>query len=290
MTTPFASVIIPAHNEAATIDACLRSVLDDPRREDLDVVVVCNGCTDDTVKLAQAHGEPVRVLETDIPSKANALEMGRKATADGPRLYIDADVILSSGAVSATVAVLERDDIFAAAPTVILDGEGATRPMQLFLDVWKQAPYFSDNLVGTGFYGVSAAGQDRLGSFPPIVADDMFVVTRFRSDERAVARDATFTPLMSKRLRDLVSIEVRREAARDEFAEWAASTGATVHDEGGLRWLGDVARQPRSWPGLALFVGAKLLIRAKAARRRRSDDPQAWTRDDHARQSTASDS
>ncbi len=66
MTVPFASIIIPAHDESATIDACLTSLLDDPHCDDLDVLVVCNGCTDDTADRARAHGAPVRVLETGI--------------------------------------------------------------------------------------------------------------------------------------------------------------------------------------------------------------------------------
>ena len=43
-----ASVIIPAHNEAASIGRNLRALREGTRGGDLDVVVVCNGCTDRT--------------------------------------------------------------------------------------------------------------------------------------------------------------------------------------------------------------------------------------------------
>jgi len=279
----FASVIVPAHNEATTIEACLRSILDDERAGELDVIVVCNGCTDDTAERARRLGPPVRVLESDQASKAAALELGRTAAAPGPRLYIDADVVVSPGAISAVTDVLARPEVLAAAPRVRMDRPDATLPMRLFLDAWTRAPYFSANLIGAGFYGISEDGQRRMGPFPPIVADDMFALSRFRTDERAVADDATFSPLVSRRLRDLVRVEVRREAARREFADWAARTGAEVHHDIDRSWLSELARQPRRWPGLVTFVATKATIGALAAWRRRSDDPQAWSRDEHAR-------
>ena len=52
-------VIIPAHNEAAVIARCLDTLLEPPRPDRLDVVVVANGCTDDTADRARAFGPPV---------------------------------------------------------------------------------------------------------------------------------------------------------------------------------------------------------------------------------------
>ena len=47
------SVVIPAHDEEAVIERCLGTLLADARAGEVEVVVVCNGCTDDTA--ARAH-------------------------------------------------------------------------------------------------------------------------------------------------------------------------------------------------------------------------------------------
>ncbi|MEC7669161.1 MAG: glycosyltransferase, partial [Pseudomonadota bacterium] len=80
------SVIIPAHNEAAVIGRCLASVLaSDPVRF-LQVVVVANGCSDDTARLAQSYndqfaenGWELTVLDLPVGGKPNALNAGDAA-------------------------------------------------------------------------------------------------------------------------------------------------------------------------------------------------------------------
>ena len=61
---------------------------------ELDVVVVCNGCTDQTAELARSCGYQVRVVELASASKPAALRIGDAAALAFPRLYLDADVIL----------------------------------------------------------------------------------------------------------------------------------------------------------------------------------------------------
>ncbi|MGI9601941.1 MAG: glycosyltransferase [Acidimicrobiales bacterium] len=288
MSSALASVIVPAHNEATTIEGCLRSILDDTNADSLDVVVVCNGCTDDTADLARSVDQRVRVIESPQASKAAALELGRAAATAPTRMYIDADVVVSPDAITHVAETLDDPEIHAAAPRIEMASPDATLPMRLFLDVWLRAPYFADNLIGAGFYAVSAEGDRRMGSFPAIVADDMFALTRFRTDERAVARSASFSPLVSRRLRDLIDVEVRREAARHEFDQWARRTGADVYLTADTGWVRRLATDPRRWPGLAVFVPAKLIIRFRSNRRLRSVDPQQWSRDDHARAAAGS--
>ena len=80
------SIIIPAHNEAAVIGRCLEPLTHGARPGEFDVIVVCNGCRDATALEARRFGLSVRVIETDTPSKANALNLGDAAATGFPRL------------------------------------------------------------------------------------------------------------------------------------------------------------------------------------------------------------
>src|SRR5688572_30784401 len=72
---PQVSVIVPARNEVATIDACLDSVLGQDG-VDLEVLVVDNGSTDGTAERlkARAAADPrVVVLHNAVPSIPTSL-------------------------------------------------------------------------------------------------------------------------------------------------------------------------------------------------------------------------
>jgi len=60
---------------ARTLKALTRGALPD----ELDVVVVCNGCSDDTAAIARRFGELVRIIETALPNNAHALNLGDRA-------------------------------------------------------------------------------------------------------------------------------------------------------------------------------------------------------------------
>ena len=58
-----ASVVIPAHDEERGIARTLRSLEGGFAPGDLEIVVVCNGCTDRTAETVRATFPHVRVLE-----------------------------------------------------------------------------------------------------------------------------------------------------------------------------------------------------------------------------------
>ena len=51
------SVIIPANNEAGFIGPCLDALLAQDTTRAAEVIVAANGCTDDTVAIAQGYGD-----------------------------------------------------------------------------------------------------------------------------------------------------------------------------------------------------------------------------------------
>ncbi len=83
---PF-SVIIPAHNEEAVIARCLSSLLEGApsgTAEEVEVIVVCNGCDDHTAQVAREIAPRATVLEIPVASKVAALNAGDEEAAHFP--------------------------------------------------------------------------------------------------------------------------------------------------------------------------------------------------------------
>ena len=116
------SVIVPAHNEASVVGRALDSLLHEAEPGEFDVIVVCNGCTDDTADTARTRAG-VRVVEIQTASKVAALNAGDEHAQGFPRIYLDADIELSTESLR-----LVRDalaDNPAAAPLPIVDSSAA---------------------------------------------------------------------------------------------------------------------------------------------------------------------
>ena len=95
------SIVIPARNEAAVIARTLKGMVEGAAPDELDIIVVCNGCTDETATIARGFGPPVRVIETIVGSKNHALNVGDESARGFPRVYADADVLIPIDAIRA---------------------------------------------------------------------------------------------------------------------------------------------------------------------------------------------
>jgi len=105
-TEPSVSVLIPAHNEAGTIEHTLENVTKE-LPENGHILVIADNCADDTAVIAKAHGAEViqRTNEKDR-GKGFALDFGIKhLTQNKPDVVIivDADCLLDDGALQKLV-------------------------------------------------------------------------------------------------------------------------------------------------------------------------------------------
>src|ERR1700722_20184841 len=110
------SVVIPAHNEAAVIGRALSTLMAGAAPDELEVVVVCNGCQDDTAARAKVAAPDATVLEIAVPSKIAALNAGDEVAQHFPRFYLDADIEVDIAALRATADVLRAGPVACAAP------------------------------------------------------------------------------------------------------------------------------------------------------------------------------
>jgi glycosyltransferase involved in cell wall biosynthesis len=188
------TVIIPAHNEAAVIGQALAPLAEAVDAELVEIIVVCNGCSDQTSDIVRRDFPNVTCLETDIPSKTSALNLGEQVATQFPRIYMDADVVLKWDAMQMIAKVLESGNVLAAAPRFSMDFTGVSWMVKTYYDIWQRLPYIKEGMIGTGVFAISETGRQRFDKFPDIIADDGYVRALFKSHERTVVEQLELKP------------------------------------------------------------------------------------------------
>src|SRR5262245_54962863 len=143
-----ASVVIPAHNEATVIGRLLSALPSKTAAGDIQVVVACNGCTDNTADVARGYG--ATVVEGKHPSKIAALNAADEVAVAYPRLYIDADVLVTGKTVTDLIEALSDGDLLCAAPPSKMDLEGRAWPIRAYFRVWKSVMLAREGYIGSG--------------------------------------------------------------------------------------------------------------------------------------------
>ncbi|HET9160980.1 MAG TPA: glycosyltransferase family 2 protein [Caulobacteraceae bacterium] len=279
------SVIVPAHNEASVIQSGLKALTGGASPERLEVIVVCNGCTDQTAQLALAFAPIVQVIETDTPSKTHALNLGDQAARGFPRLYVDADVAMTFDDVLEVAAVLESGRAIAAAPaveTVFLDG--TARSVRGYYDVWMSLPYVQKGMVAAGAYALSQKGRERFGEFPKVIADDGYIRLLFKHGERIEAPKAISRVLAPKTIADLIKIKTRSRLGVLELAMRFPELHEQDHStKGHLPALLQLLAKPRLYHGLWAYFWVTAVSRIRAKQQARNLHAYVWERDHSSR-------
>lgn len=275
------TVIIPAHNESAVIGRLLNALQGVSDDRPAHVIVVCNGCTDDTAAVARAHPLEPEVLELPVGSKHLALLEGDRVATAYPRFYVDADVVITAGDIQLLAGELEKGAL-AVAPGRRLRLESSSRVVRSYYRLWQCLPAVRAGLFGRGVIGVSAEGGQRLEDRPEVMGDDLYVHSRFADEERTVVEAAVSQVFAPRTVTDLFQRRVRAAQGNRELRSSAVSdsddhTTATAS-------LTDVFSIVRSDPRRGLdamvFVGVTLFARS-AGRSRRA---KTWLRDESSRQ------
>ncbi|MFJ7590972.1 glycosyltransferase family 2 protein [Streptomyces sp. NPDC097617] len=315
------SIVIPAHNEGRVIGRLLDALLADTSETGPDIVVVCNGCTDDTARAAGGRGDRVRVVEVPTPSKHLALRVGDEHARGFPRLYVDADVVVGAADVRALVGALDRNpDLLAVAPGRDIPLAGCAWPVRAYYGVWQRLPAVREGLFGRGVIAVNEPGHARLAALPPLMADDLAASLAFGPGERRVVEEArvvvrpprTWSDLIRRRVRAATSSaeyerfqaarraearepargsapeqapESARESVSESVAESAPEPVSEQTARTGTADLRAVLRaRPALLPGVVVFVLAALAARRGSRKAIRDQDFSTWLRDESSRQ------
>lgn len=184
-------MIIPAHNEENTLPVLL-DALDDGCIAPEQIIVAANGCTDRTADVARARN--VRVTEIAVSSKVAALNAAERLTTVYPRIYVDADVVISGCHARLLARALQSGDVHLVGPRRELDMSLSSAAVRHYyrgsavVSGYDEVPF-----AGSGVFALSRSGRERFAEFPPLMADDAFVRSHFHPDETREVVDTVST-------------------------------------------------------------------------------------------------
>lgn len=239
------TIIIPAHNEEAVIGRTLAALSDVVSDGDVKVIVACNGCTDRTAEIARGF-VGVEVVEVSSASKTAGLRAGDARATDGPRIYLDADVLLTARAARDLNSALSHGDL-AGRPPHRFDTTGASWVVRRWYRIRQDLPSISGALWGAGCYAMSADGRERFKEFPDIVSDDLFVDRVFAGSKTTIVDTDPVVVTTPRRTADLVRI--LRRSYRTQREVQSPTAGLSPGQKG---QLSDLARLLRRDPSRTL--------------------------------------
>lgn len=190
---PSVSVILPVHNEARRIEAKVKNLLElDYPADRLELIVIGDGCTDDTLERAARAGRS-RVAVRPLPSrtgKAAALNAGLEYANGEIVVFTDAGILLDRGALVSLVGHFRHPAVGCVSGEDYVEGggnEGLYGRMELF--VRRQEARLHSIAGASGcFYGMRRA---LCRPFRPGMAPDFLsVLDAVRSGHRAVCEPA----------------------------------------------------------------------------------------------------
>lgn len=274
---------MPAYNEERVISRCLAHMLQDAQPGEFEIIVVCNGCQDATAARArefEAHG--VTVIETKIPSKTHALNVGDAAAINFPRLYVDADIQLSTHTIRRVIDLFQKDErVLLSAPRPYVDFSKSDARVRAFYRVWTKLPYFTEALVGSGVYAFSKEGRAHFGVFPDIIADDEYARRIVKADRRR-SSGGTFIISAPTSFESLIDVQTRARAGTYELEKNFPEL-KTCCTTSPRRTMKIIAKTPSMWLDAPIYLAVMFAGKLRAHKKLAGKAAHAWNRDETAR-------
>jgi biofilm PGA synthesis N-glycosyltransferase PgaC len=193
------TVLIAARNEAAAIGDTIRYLAGQDYPGPLRAVLVDNGSTDDTVRVARRAarkaGLRLQILTETTPGKSNALNRGLQSTTSPLVITVDADTLLHRSAVRLLVARLESgpSDVLAVAGNVQV--RNSRESIWTRLQAWdyllgiaavKRAQgLFQGTLVAQGAFSIyRTEALQAAGGWPDAIGEDIVLTWKMMQHGR----------------------------------------------------------------------------------------------------------
>ncbi|MCR9069029.1 MAG: glycosyltransferase [Rhodobacteraceae bacterium] len=253
-----ATILIPAHNEAAVIGRTLWYMSRGLDLGAMQVIVIANGCDDATAARARAALPQAQVIETATPGKCHALNLGyRSAMPDAPVICLDADLDVTAEALAELLAPIAAGRAQAACGQMDVDTSAVGGMVRAFYRGWRAHPYFTNGKFG-GLFALSAEAAAQVFPLPEITADDEYIRRSFDAGDIAFVPGCRFLARAPRTLSSLV--RVRRRSLRG--AREVTRMGKATPDRGRTRaMLSHALRVPADAIPVAVFLMVSAWVR-----------------------------
>ncbi|WP_209425026.1 glycosyltransferase [Pararhodobacter sp. SW119] len=262
------SVVIPAHDEANYIGACLEALLaQDAAAGPVEVIVAANGCSDATADIARSYAAAftarswqLQVLDLPQGGKPSALNAGDATASSAWRLYLDADIRCHPALLGQLRAALSVSEPLYATGRLEL-AQARSRITALYGSFWRRLPFLRGGAVGAGCYAVNAAGRERWDTFPPLIADDSYARLQFSPTERVEVPAPYYWPLAEGFLA-LVRVRRRQDAGMRQL--FAYHPELVAHEGKARLGPGELLRLILAVPsGFLVYAAVALAVRTR---------------------------
>jgi cellulose synthase/poly-beta-1,6-N-acetylglucosamine synthase-like glycosyltransferase len=271
------SIVIPAHNEASVVARTLQSILANKLDRPLQIIVVANGCTDETAAVVRRFDGQVELVETPVGSKTHALNLGDRVAKYDLRAYLDADIELSDNALQSVLDAFKDPTVRLAMPRAKHIYRGHNPFLAGYYNLWRSLPYVRKGAMGGGFYAIDKVLRSRFREFPALTADDKFMRNLAKPCERRVVEGCYATVTMPQTFVDLLKVKTRWTYGNLELAAVRPDLNGNDQNkhEGALGYL---AIRPWHWIHLPAFIFVYAYAQV-AARKRFAAKQAIWDRD-----------
>lgn len=280
--TPICSIVVPAYNEASVIKNTLESVSNGTQPNEFDIIVICNGCKDNTAKVARETAPHARVFELTKASKTNALNKGIQLATAYPVIFLDADIQTTAQAIRNLVHHLNWSGKALGYGAAQFNTGDSNYLVRSFYQAWLQNPYFDKHKMG-GFFAISKTGIDQLGEIPEVTNDDEYVRRKLLSDSVWV-KTAPYLIEAPRNLKNLVQVRSRvyrgNKGLKNGNIKLKKNSNARV-------FLMRLLKSPSLWPGACVFFSVAIIAHL---RNRFCTQQPTWEQDKSARQASTQNS
>ncbi len=189
------SLVIPAHNEAEYIGACIESVLKNANWKFKEIVVIDNASTDGTGDVARTYAG-VRVVREERKGLTIARQTGLDATSAEFVAYMDGDSRLPADWIAKAELLIATHPhaVSWSGPVYYYDAPNRAWNATLSIGWWLTAPLMY-RLIGYmvlgGNFIVRRSAVDAIGGFDPNVSfygEDMTLAKRLHGKGRTIFR------------------------------------------------------------------------------------------------------
>ncbi len=274
------TIIIAAYNEASTIQNTLTTLTDSTSTvsgiSTFQILVICNGCSDNTAELVTQNFPQVHCYSIEQASKALAIQTAESLNPGFPRLYLDADIELSN-ANALTLFSLASNTQSAALfiPSSVTIKDQSSVLVRRFYSAWQKTPYTKVLGYGAGAYLLNSAGRKRFNVWPELIADDAFVRSQFSTEEIQIVAECKVLVKAPKDLRSLIAVKARSKRGNLELKRYFElnSSNKYDHKQGKRHRL-----SPTNTPNIIVYILVNLIALA-IAKAQHLTGSKKWLRD-----------